>query len=271
MKHGILFALPLLVALMAAAKPKLPKQLKKNFAFVPAGMAIVGNDTMSLQAFYMMTSEVSNEEYKRYLSYLEAKGDKQVMASARIRNENWEKFLKSPAFSKDYHTHSAFAKYPVVNISYIGAQGYCDFRTAEINKLLAKSGLKIKVRLPFHAEIVRAGVGDNYSRLYPWEYAGVRNKKGDFMSNHLAENTSNVAPGQADNSDILAPVKSYFPSPLGFYNLSGNAAEMTNIPGVAVGGSFTNKANEVTLQSKLNYEESACNVGFRVVFTWQAE
>jgi formylglycine-generating enzyme required for sulfatase activity len=271
MKYGILFALPWLIALMATIKPKLPKQLKKNFAFVPAGMAIVGNDTIWLQSFYMMTTEVSNEEFKRYLTYLETKGDKQALESARIRNENWDKFLKSPAFSKAYHTHSAFEKYPVVNVSYLGAQGYCDFRTDELNKLLAKSGLQIKVRLPFHSEIVRAGVGDNYNRLYPWDFDGVRNKKGEFICNHLAETSYKNTSSQVDNTDLLAPVKSYFPSPLGFYNLSGNAAEMTNIPGVAVGGSFLNKAHEVTLQSKLNYEESACNVGFRVVFTWKVE
>jgi hypothetical protein len=135
--------------------------------------------------------------------------------------------------------------------------------------------------LPFHAEIVRAGVGDNYGRKYPWQETGLVNEKGEALCNyHSVSNDALVSkkdkvemPNQAHSvqmySDLLAPVTSYWPSPLGIFNLSGNAAEMTNIPGIAVGGSWRDV--DVTLQSKSKYEDANCTLGFRVVFTWQAE
>lgn len=271
MNYRFLLLLPVTFVLFAASAPKLPKKLKKTFSFVPSGLAVVGKDTLSLQAFYMQNFEVSNAEYQTYLDYLEKKGDKKSIEQARVRNENWNQVLKASSFAEIYHTHSAFAKYPVVNVTYAGAQGYCKYMTEKLNALFAKSGIKVKARLPFHAEIIRAGVGDNHSRKFPWEYTGVRNNKGEFMSNHVAGIVSNGSPTDGDNADVLAPVKSYWPSPLGVYNLSGNAAEMTHVPGVAVGGSWRDVAENVTLQSMAKYEDSAPTVGFRVVFTWQAE
>ena len=271
MSYRFLLFVPFSLVFIAASAPKLPKKLKKTFSFVPSGLAVVGADTLSLQAYYMQNFEVSNAEYQVYLDYLEKKGDKKTIEKARVRNENWNQALKSAAFAEKYHQHPAFANYPVVNVTYAAAQGYCTYMTEKLNALFAKSGIKVKARLPFHAEIIRAGVGDNHSRKFPWEYTGVRNNKGEFMSNHVAGIASNGSPADGDNADVLAPVKSYWPSPLGVYNLSGNAAEMTHVPGVAVGGSWKDLADNVTLQSTSKYDDSAPNVGFRVVFTWQAE
>lgn len=271
MNYRNLLFIPFVLLLVSNGVPKLPKSIKKSYSFIPSGWSVVGKDTMTVQSFYMSNYEISNEQYKLYLDHIEKNGDKTAKEHSRIRNENWTTHHNSSAMAEQYHSHPAYAKFPVVNVTYQGAQGYCVFLSSKLNELFHKSGVQVRVRLPFHAEIVRAGVGDNHGRLYPWVFGGVKDEKGNSLSNYKNSDSSLGEDLKAGHSDVLAAVSSYFASPMGVFNLSGNAAEMTNLPGLAVGGSWRDAAQDVTLQSKVNYQDASCAVGFRVVFTWQAE
>ncbi len=261
---------------LGAAVPKLPKKITKHYSFVPSGWTILDNDTLSLQAFYMKNLEISNAEYREYLKVLEQNGDTAALRLATPDHENWVRQFKSPAMRDMYFSHKTFDHFPVVNVSYFGAMGYCNFLTEKINTtILRKSGVKIRVRLPFHGEIIRAGVGDDYLRKYPWKENGLSNAKGqlraNFASSVVNESTKTASEAHVNDRDYFASAKSYWPNAFGFYNLSGNAAEMTNVPGVAVGGSFQDTEDKITLQSKYIFEGTDCTVGFRVVFTWRQE
>ena len=65
----------------------------------------------------------------------------------------------------------------------------------------------------------------------------------------------------------LEMVDSYFPTTLGLYNLQGNAAEMTEIYGIAMGGSFRQPARESYNDKSQLYHKAQDWLGFRYIVT----
>jgi oligoribonuclease NrnB/cAMP/cGMP phosphodiesterase (DHH superfamily) len=70
---------------------------------------------------------------------------------------------------------------------------------------------------------------------------------------------------RVDNYDVTAPVLSYPPSDFGVYNLNGNVAEMIDVPGIAVGGSWKSAGYDIRNESIMRYEKPNPMVGFRVM------
>ena len=274
------------VAILLSAGIKLPKSLRETYKFIPAGVVVLNQVTASIQSYYIQTSEVTNAEYNAFLAYLKSNNRTEDYEKARVRNENWlsefDKGFHKP-LAENYHVHQAYANFPVVNVTHEGAMLYAAYTTQVVNEQLAKLGMKVIVRLPYHAELIRAGVGDDLQRTYSWNGPYMRNSRGDYLCNftHLPESgltrdenghyiiakdyKSTV--NSEHQHDVLAPSKSYWPSEFGVYNLNGNAAEMTMKPGEAVGGSWRDLGYDVRLQSVSTYEGSSCRVGFRTVFT----
>jgi formylglycine-generating enzyme len=104
---------------------------------------------MQVRSFYMDEAEVTNAEYLLYLLYTE-----KVFPP---RNENyrhiyeatlpdtlvWRSELGSnETLSKTYLRHPAYANYPVVGVSWLQANDYCEWRTDMVNqKALMDMGL----------------------------------------------------------------------------------------------------------------------------------
>lgn len=272
--------------LFISAGVKLPKVLRSEYQFIPSGLALLDKDTVSLQAYYMLSREVSNGEYAAFLEYLKENGTAEELESARIRNENWNKEFNSlnNKYAELYHIHPAYNDYPVVNVTYEGAQLYCQYANKIVNESMAKTGMKVNVRLPHRAELIRAGAGDDLVRPYSWGGQYLKNAKGNALCNFVQipegaltrdENgklitskdyTHNFSVSST-NADVVAPTQSYWPSPFGIYNLNGNVAEMTQEKHTATGGSWRDLGWDVRLQSVKHYEEVSCTVGFRTVFS----
>lgn len=265
------------------AQPKFPKGLSKFYKFIPAGLVVMDKDTVSVQAFYMFSHEMTNFHWMEFRNDLEKSGRTADLEITRVRGENWNSNGNSNAsMAEHYHTHPAYREYPVVNITHEAATLYCAWLTEKLNALPKPLGVKVNVRLPLHAELIRAGVGDKLGEWYPWGDEYLHNTKGEYLANFSLILNSQItreengewkilprARGDRTmNADYFAPSISYWPSEFGMYNLSGNAAEMINKPGIAVGGSFLDFGHDVRLQSTKNYKESAIDVGFRVVVTW---
>ncbi len=278
----VLLSMSLFSMTFISKKEKLPKFIKNNYIFVPSGNAVIDKDTVSVNAFYLFRYEMSNANYQEFLNDLSKNGKDALAQNHAVRSENWNNFMdvSSAKFTELYFTHPAFRDYPVVNVTHKAALAYCAWLEEIIAPYFLAIGKKIKVRLPHRAEIVRAGVMDNQSCLYPWGTKYMQNTKGDYLCNFRAipnsalsrdENGQIVKKGFVydihEAADLTAPVNSYWPSALGFYNLSGNVAEMIMEPGLAVGGSFTDLGYDVRLQSMQRYEDASCNVGFRVALS----
>jgi formylglycine-generating enzyme required for sulfatase activity len=230
----------------------------------------------------MAKAELTNGQYSEFLDWLSENGTVEQNQDARIRVENWTAdtavFLEQ--MGKTYHVHEAYKDYPVVNVTYEGALLYCKWLEEQLNKELYDH--KVVVRLPSHAEFMRAGAGESAKRSYAWGNNYLREPTGNIRANcvivpqqQITRSESGspmiVQPIQFDgayegSSDLTAPSESYYPYSYGFYNLNGNVAEMIEEKGVAVGGSFRDFGYDIRLQSSKLYEGSAYDVGFRPVF-----
>lgn len=273
--------------LFISAGVKIPKALRSEYQFIPCGLALLDKDTVSLQAYYMNSREVSNGEYAAFLEYLKENGTAEELESAQIRNENWNKEFNSlnNKYAELYHIHPAYKDYPVVNVTHEGAQLYCKYASKTVNELLAKTGMKVNVRLPHRAELIRAGAGDDLARPYSWGGQYLKNAQGNALCNFVqipegaltrdengklitSKDYTHDFSANSTNADVLAPTQSYWPSQFGIYNLNGNVAEMTQEKHKASGGSWRDLGWDVRLQSVKHYEEVSCTVGFRTVFSW---
>jgi formylglycine-generating enzyme required for sulfatase activity len=265
------------------AQPKFSKHLSKFYKLIPAGLVVIDKDTVLVQPFYMFSHEITNFHWKEFQMDLEKNGKTAELEISRVRGENWTlNGNSSPSMAEHYHTHPAYRDYPVINITHEAARLYCDWLTDKLNMLPKPLGVKVYVRLPHHSELIRAGVGDKLSEWYPWCDEYLQNTKGEYLANFSLILNSQITRGENGdwkilprtkgdrtmNADYFTPSISYWPSEFGIYNLSGNAAEMINTPGVAVGGSFRDFGYDIRLQSTKKYESSAIDVGFRVVVTW---
>lgn len=282
----ILFSSIFLLSLTKEKHSKAYKQSLKVLngfcSYIPSGNAVVNEDTVSVQGFYMSVREISNIDYLEFLHDLRKKGQFDLLEKAKIDTAGW--FMvsgRNTAYAEHYHRHPAYREYPVVNVSKEGAQLYCDFLTKAYDSI-SNGELKIKFRLPTKAEFLRAGRGDDHYATYPWKGPYLRNSEGQVLCNFLALGPTNItrnedgkfevilnAPGKPFSAftDVLAPCKSYWPNEFGIYNMSGNVAEMLGDEDIVIGGDWRSPGYDVQLTSTRPYKGSSPWVGFRVVAT----
>ena len=230
---------------------------KKNFA------ALYDN-------LYMGKYEVSNSAYKQFL-----KAQKEALSAAdyNMLEVDPQTFSKQDSklnpFDKYYFVHGAYDNYPVVGISHHAAKVYCDWLTAEYANELIR-GKHVKFSLPSMKAWQYAGNSGVASKQFSWGTGFIKNNRGMFLANfkgsfNKVADDKAKALGALDRIFITSPVKSFYPSTVGVYNLCGNVAEMLDDEGIAAGGSFLSEVNEITLNSFKKYENPNVSIGFRVM------
>jgi formylglycine-generating enzyme required for sulfatase activity len=191
-------------------------------------------------------------------------------------------------FETHYHTHQAFANYPVVNVSREGALAYCRWLQKKLN--LEPGEAKYEVRLPSRIEWWYAANGGRQQAAYAWGGPNLRNGKGCTLANFRLVGDENVRRGPitgkpqviehpviamgtsgsvVEDADITAPVHAYSPNGFDLYNMNGNVAEMLAEPGQAAGGSWRSPGYDVRNQSLMAFNGPSPEVGFRVVVVVQ--
>ncbi len=260
------------------------KILKGFCEFVPSGDLIQGEDTTSIQSFYMSSGEITNFQYLEFLYHLKKEGDTEKLAIAAVDTARWNS--QPEGFYQPmvdfYHKHPAYHNYPVVNISREAAQLYCDWLT-EVYDSISGGQLSLKFRIPTHEEWLYAAQGNIPNSTYSWGGPFLRNSEGQSLANYLgfgAENitrnpetgTFEVMPETMHFKEgeymIVAPSKSYWPNTFGIYNLNGNVAEMVANGDVAVGGSWRSPGYDIRNVSTQKFENPSPEVGFRIVATY---
>lgn len=249
-------------------KDKMIKQLKKFdkdvYAFIPAGTFSVDGKEVSLNAFYIQTTEVTNLEYRTFLFDLLIQGRKDEFLKAKPDQSSWLKAGKwLRGMQTHYFSHPAYNYYPVVNITRKGAELYCIWLTTEVNNINKKKNKKLMndVRLPSNYEWIYSAKGENDKYPYPWGGPKAQNAKGCYLANFkpgidtcetcldswnklkdvneedslygykqtlddvkMPKNHKN--PYSADGGYYTVKVNSYHPNSYGLFCLSGNVAEM---------------------------------------------
>ena len=254
---------------IAAKKSKTPSfnlsKIEKTFSKVDSNI-------------YASTYEVSNIQYRTFLKELKAKGDSKSYSIAEVDSVNWRNnthYLEP--FVDYYQGHPAYANYPVVNISYEGAQLFCKWLTEKYNNYPKRKFKKVIVRLPTKEEWQKAALGTMNKALFPWGGPYVVGKCNfhqiDQVSIHYDKekneyklpksNNGGIADNIGDDWLATSAIDSYEPNTIGIYNMAGNAAEMIQEKGICCGGSWLSGGYDVRIEATANYKHSDVDLGFR--------
>jgi len=238
---------------------------------VPPGTVKV-NDSL-----YVDKSEIRNLDYLEFVSWMKKYGDDTEECLSILPDTTvWVNKKKYNKPLKDlYFRHPSYNQYPVVGISYENAVKYCEWRTDRVNEFIHVNVTKIHYDSVRNMKDIPKYVQYRLPTVEEWEYVANQpyadktlkrmNKKKHEGIRRTNLNTSDDMGMAADRASIPAPVSSYWPNQLGVYNIIGNVAEMTSEKGVAKGGSWSHKPEEVSVETEFNYEKPESWLGFRCV------
>ncbi|MDN5202047.1 gliding motility lipoprotein GldJ [Fulvivirgaceae bacterium BMA10] len=244
-----------------------------NLVYIEGGRSILGSfeedilnsrdnieRTVTVASFYMDETEVSNIHWTEYLYYVKLDSSREFYQSALPDTTVWTSEL---AFNDPYREHylryPGFRFYPVVGVSWIQANDYCEWRTNMVNLKLAEdagvevpaeSGGRIALesgvvipnyRLPTEAEweyAAQALIGtqwldenQTHQRIYPWDGHALRNPYGKTMGSFLANfkrgrgDYAGIAGKLNDGAMITAYAYEYPPNDFGLFHMAGNVNE----------------------------------------------
>ncbi|MCD6018419.1 MAG: hypothetical protein K0S53_1540 [Bacteroidetes bacterium] len=274
---------------------------KEKYAYIPMGSCSYKNDMISVQSFYMRTTEITNLEYRTFMMDLLVSGRKEDYLIAKPDQEMWKK--KFPYSFNDplvslYFSHPAYDEYPVVNISRKAAQLYCDWLTIETNKILKETDkpLMNDLRIPDEYEWALAASNGKNSVKYANGQESLKDNKGKYEVNYMCfskeqcryDSVLNLyIPKQSLNKDekLLAAftddgafhtanTQMYKPNIYGLYCMGGNVSETvinhkTNQPETK-GGSWFSVDYFLEINADDEYKgevKPSPLIGFRPVFT----
>jgi formylglycine-generating enzyme required for sulfatase activity len=223
---------------------------------------------------YASEIELSNGQYELFLQDLVRNREFDLLEICKTNHTEWrsllpEKWRNLPDEILFKNANPDAPEAPIQNISHEAAKKYCAWIT-EVYNLSAdkKKYKKVVFRLPTEAEWIEAARGGIGEAAFPWGGRYVRNSKGCYLGNYDASEPCGDCPDQmqAANDGGYFPVKvdSYFPNRFGMYNISGNVAEMIDVPGKAKGGSWRHLPYMGGVEPIIEYNAPNPAIGFRV-------
>ncbi len=230
---------------------------KDKYSLIPMGSCIYKNDTISVQSFYMQTTEVTNLQYRTFLADLLIQKRNAEYLIAKPDQYMWIKkfvYAYNEPMTNMYFWHPAYDDYPVVNISRKGAEMYCEWLTIETNKVLKAENKPLinDVRIPVDIEWAYAASNKQYKARYANGNEFLRDSKGKYEVNYACatmkecryDSTMKLYVPQsakkskdpdstgyiliADGAFHTSYTKSYQPNKYGLYCMGGNVSEMVN-------------------------------------------
>lgn len=249
-----------------------------------------------IKNLYFEGGEVTNREYRVFLFDLLIGGRKEDFLKAKPYQNRWinaDGVTNFDFLEKEYFSNRKYDYYPVVNVSIEGAEMYCSWIQAEVDKLRMedKKVNSIVVRLPYEFEWLYAAEAGREGALYPWPIDSVQNRSNCFMANFCAQKLKNefrypinYGKHQIDltcyttagvflrKRDVATiDVWSYNANAYGLYGMSGNVSELVyknDSSGVKTkGGNWASDYKHLQLNSNDEFEgkyEPSPKIGFRV-------
>lgn len=229
----------------------------------PYDIQNAGRKQVTVSSFYMDRFEVTNAEYRKFLSSLSG----QAKQERRPDSTAWEE-AASRANWETYFHGSEREEYPVVAVTWQDAKEYCEWDGK---------------RLPTEAEWEYGARAGRVGGIYPWAGFSPRDTQGRYLANYNPGRNGQAADGYA----FTAPVGSYPPNQWGLHDVAGNVAEWvedaytptySQLSGldpvnrdpeenrrVVRGGSWSSSAFEIGVGVR-NYQpkdEGSARIGFR--------
>jgi formylglycine-generating enzyme required for sulfatase activity len=235
-------------------------------------------------SLYASKYEVFNLQYRAFLFDLKHTGQNEIYEQAMVDTNVWitESNYYEP-YIRYYFRHPGFNDFPVVGVSYEGANLFCQWLTQTYNNYPKREFKKVEFRLPTQEEWEYAASCGGKRGPYAWGGQYLYNSKGRALCNFWEIGDEKIYYDSLKNEFILKNVNNkkfihdslhynmnntqtvnyYFPNDFGFYNMCGNVAEMTLDKGIACGGSWKSPGGDVQVKSKKYYSKPTCDIGFR--------
>ncbi len=172
------------------------------FAEDPLSIQNAGRKRVTVSPFYIDQYEVTNSEYREYLSQLSSEERTERMPDSTA----WDR-ARMQASWEVYFRGNYYSNYPVLAVTWADARAYCKAQ---------------EKRLPTEAEWEYAARGGHLGRVYPWDGMSTLDQEGDYLANFKPEEGYT-----ADGYAFTAPVDAFPPNDWGLYNVAGNVAEWT--------------------------------------------
>ena len=100
---------------------------------------------VTVASFYMDETEVSNQDYREFVYWVERvyPGDRDKKESVLPDTLTWrEELAYNEPYIQNYFRHPAYSDYPVVGVSWVQANAYCQWRTDRVNEqILVDKGI----------------------------------------------------------------------------------------------------------------------------------
>lgn len=252
--------------------------------------------TVQYDSIFIDATEITNIEYLEYLHYLKRDSARSQYLQALPDTTVWFDIYDNPlakAFSYDYLRKAQFRRFPVVGVTLNQANSYCSWRSRMVN---AKTNLPyvVNYRLPSPAEWYGIAIrsysyqlSNELDNLHKMKFVrtdllDIKSKSGTELS--LSKLRKNIVSFYERNSILLfenlstdedfefkeylgigsGPKRSY----AGINqvnNIRGNVSELTNEPGIAMGGNWALNFNETPPDATLVYDEPSALLGFRCI------
>lgn len=271
----------------------------QNFCYIPGGILYVKTDSsysndrigrdrryfskeIPVDSFYISSTEISNLQYKEFLDDLLKNNEIEKYKIAFVDTQKWNMFnAYNEPYVVYYFQHPVYQNYPCVNMSYEGAQLYCEWFTKKINQ--EQNEYIIEAKLPTATQWEYAARNGKKLSSYSWGGPYTQNNQGQKLANyksisegciHFNDSTkqyeimcysSNLVANLNESADLTAPTKSFVISDYGLYNMCGNVAEMIDTKGIARGGSWNSPGYDVQVTSEMKYVNASPNIGFRPI------
>lgn len=280
------------------------KKLEKSMKFIHGRRLILDskldNKTMnvthvysdSIVPFYMSDHEVSNLEYRNFLTSIR-ENDTLLYKKMLPDTSVWRGPLNyNEPFVTYYFRHPAYNDFPVVGISYEQSNAFCNWLTENYSKTEKKKFSQVKFTLPTKNQWVSAAIGNN---CYAGNTVNLMNNKGKWLANFMVFNQEGIIKDEglglrsivgdsayyetryiatsSDNSGGFGttPVFSYLPNENKIYNMRGNVEEFVLEKGISKGGSLKDPGYYLQNLSEETYDttkSASAERGFRVAMNF---
>lgn len=231
---------------------KLPAEITAitgEMCYVPSGTFIselfIGDSSyypsrqVSVQAFYMSQTEVTNNQYRAFYNDMVKLAGKDsasfYLPDTNVFSRDLPKgFVES--MKENYYSHPAYGNYPVIGVNWLQASGFVLWVNYKIEKVYEKHPeWKEKYalnhfRIPTEMEWEYAAKGDAKRSMYSWGNNLMKADKGKVgwngnFGNIKDESGIEIKSHLDDNAFFMALANSYEPNVFGLYNMSGNVNE----------------------------------------------
>ncbi len=167
----------------------------------PLDIQNAGRKKVTVSSFYIDRFEVTNQEYRDFVSDLSGEERESRLPDSTA----WDESV-SRANWKTYFYGSERSDFPVVAVTWQDAKEFCEWEGK---------------RLPTEAEWEYAARAGRVGGVYPWAGFSPRDPQGRYLANFNPGRQGQAADGYA----FTSPVGTYPPNRWGLHDVAGNVAE----------------------------------------------